>query len=73
MMTIRSYSIALDWVNSDRQAICDDVERLGLRGAVRYNEDLIADRLPDWGGIGRRALLEAIADTHEEWEAEGLD
>jgi len=53
---------AEEWVRTDEWAIRDDVERLGVDGAIRYNLELANQPGGDpcWQGITAEEMREAI-------------
>ncbi len=57
---------AMLWVGTDPQAVRDDVRRLGLDGAVRYNVRLARSCSdPVWAGLTCAGMREAIASLQE--------
>jgi len=55
---------AQEWIETDKLAVANDIERLGAAGAARYQMELIAERFADgdrrWHGITEAAMLEAL-------------
>ena len=56
---------AQEWIETDKLAVANDIERLGADGAARYQMELIAERVANgdrrWGGITEAAMLEALS------------
>lgn len=70
---------AREWIATDPESVRDDVERLGLDGAARYNYDLAMERVAAgddrWADLTLESLREAMAadgvtETQQEAQAE---